>query len=310
MATTGQWRASKLVGVDVYNTANEKIGDIDEILIDSSGKVTSVIIGVGGFLGMGQHDVQVQLSELKFVNEPRASTTSGTTTTTTTTTGTATTTTRPVREANERWYPDHAVMNAQKTSLKRCRPSSTTNGDNGNELKAPGFAGAFCLAETSRSPRIVERAPATSRLQSPVRLGFVVIVNPSVVLSVPSPVVLVPILRRPIEHVLSDTGPITPEVGVIFQARPGHRVVVLSHSEKATEAHHGVCHLPRYLINHKPLNFSDLFVVETINVGAFYLIAPNERAGLTLSHCRVHVILRAVGDMPYKGENTHPGMVP
>ena len=118
MATTGQWRASKLVGVDVYNTANEKIGDIDEILIDSSGKVTSVIIGVGGFLGMGQHDVQVQLSELKFVNEPRASTTSGTTTTTTTTTGTATTTTRPVREANERWYPDHAVMNATKDQLK------------------------------------------------------------------------------------------------------------------------------------------------------------------------------------------------
>ena len=71
MATTGQWRASKLVGVDVYNTANEKIGDIEEILIDASGKVTSVIIGVGGFLGMGQHDVQVQLSELKFVNEPR-----------------------------------------------------------------------------------------------------------------------------------------------------------------------------------------------------------------------------------------------
>ena len=96
------------MGVDVYNTANEKIGDIDEILINSSGKVTSVIIGVGGFLGMGQHDVQVQLSDLKFVNEPRASTTSGTTTTTTTTTGTATTTTRPVREANERWYPDHA----------------------------------------------------------------------------------------------------------------------------------------------------------------------------------------------------------
>ena len=63
MATSGQWRASKLVGVDVYNTANEKIGDISEILIDASGKVTSVIIGVGGFLGMGQHDVQVQLGK-------------------------------------------------------------------------------------------------------------------------------------------------------------------------------------------------------------------------------------------------------
>ena len=119
MATTGQWRASKLVGVDVYNTANEKIGDIEEILIDASGKVTSVIIGVGGFLGMGQHDVQVQLSELKFVNEPRGTATTTTTTTTTTTgAGTGGATTRTVRAANEQWYPDHAIMNATKDQLK------------------------------------------------------------------------------------------------------------------------------------------------------------------------------------------------
>jgi len=120
MATPGQWRASKLVGVDIYNTANEKIGDIEEILIDASGKVTSVIIGVGGFLGMGQHDVQVQLSELKFVNEPRgtATTTSTTTTTTSPGTGTGGAATRPVRAANEQWYPDHAIMNATKDQLK------------------------------------------------------------------------------------------------------------------------------------------------------------------------------------------------
>ena len=114
MASSGQWRASKLVGVDVYNTANEKIGDISEILIDASGKVTSVIVSVGGFLGMGQQDVQVQLSELKFVNEPRSRTT---TSTTTTTTGAATTT-RATRDTNEKWYPDHAVMNATKDQLK------------------------------------------------------------------------------------------------------------------------------------------------------------------------------------------------
>jgi sporulation protein YlmC with PRC-barrel domain len=115
MATAGQWRASKMVGVNVYNSANEKIGDISEILIDSTGKVTSVIIGVGGFLGIGQHDVQVQLSELKFVNEPVRT---SSTTTTTTGTGTATTTTRPARDASEKWYPDHAVMNATKDQLK------------------------------------------------------------------------------------------------------------------------------------------------------------------------------------------------
>ena len=54
MATAGQWRASKLVGLNVYNDQNEKLGDINEILLDQSGKVTGVIIGVGGFLGMGE----------------------------------------------------------------------------------------------------------------------------------------------------------------------------------------------------------------------------------------------------------------
>ena len=120
VVATGQWRASKLVGVDVYNTANEKIGDISDVLLDPSGKVTGVIIGVGGFLGIGQHDVLVQLDQLKFVNEPVRS---GSTTTTTTTgtnvpAATATTTTRPARDVSEKWYPDHAVMNATKDQLK------------------------------------------------------------------------------------------------------------------------------------------------------------------------------------------------
>ena len=115
-STTGQWRASKLVGVDVYNSANEKIGDISEILLDRSGKSTGVIISVGGFLGTAQHDVMVQMDQLKFVNEPARATTAKTTTTTTTTG--AATTTRPTRAANEMWYPDHAVMNATKDQLK------------------------------------------------------------------------------------------------------------------------------------------------------------------------------------------------
>src|SRR5882757_3877416 len=54
-----QWRASKLIGLNVYNDQNEKLGDVSEILLDKSGKVTGVVIGVGGFLGMGQHDIKV-----------------------------------------------------------------------------------------------------------------------------------------------------------------------------------------------------------------------------------------------------------
>ncbi len=112
------WRSSKLVGLNVYNEQNEKIGDISEVLIDKSGKVAGVVIGAGGFLGMGRHDVMVEMSKLKFVNEPVKT---SSTTTTTTTTGTANrpaTTTTTQANAN-RWYPDHAVLpGVSKDQLK------------------------------------------------------------------------------------------------------------------------------------------------------------------------------------------------
>lgn len=60
------WRASKLIGARVYSSRNENIGDINDLIIDSSGRVAEVIIGVGGFLGMGEHNVAVPMSDLKF----------------------------------------------------------------------------------------------------------------------------------------------------------------------------------------------------------------------------------------------------
>jgi sporulation protein YlmC with PRC-barrel domain len=122
----GQWRSSKLIGVDVYNEANEKLGDIAELIIDKNGNVKQVILGVGGFLGMGEKNVAVSFDKLKWVNEPVTTATNapsttknpaGTTTTGTSTT-TTTTTTPPVRSADEQWYPDHAVLAATKDQLK------------------------------------------------------------------------------------------------------------------------------------------------------------------------------------------------
>src|SRR6202048_949916 len=66
----GQWRASKLIGLNVYNDNNEKIGDIQELIVDKSAKVDNVVLGVGGFLGMGEHYVAVPMEKLKWVNEP------------------------------------------------------------------------------------------------------------------------------------------------------------------------------------------------------------------------------------------------
>jgi sporulation protein YlmC with PRC-barrel domain len=112
----GQWRSSKLIGVNVYNDNNEKIGDINELIVDKSGKVDEVVLGVGGFLGMGEHYVAVPMEKLKWVNEPVR--TSSTTNTGSTTTGEANRSNRPERSASEKWYPDHAVFNATKDQLK------------------------------------------------------------------------------------------------------------------------------------------------------------------------------------------------
>ena len=66
----GTWRASKLVGLSVYNDNNESLGSINDLLTDKSGNIKAVVIGVGGFLGVGEHLVAVPLDKIKFVNEP------------------------------------------------------------------------------------------------------------------------------------------------------------------------------------------------------------------------------------------------
>jgi len=116
----GQWRSSKLIGVNVYNDNNEKIGDINELIVDKSGKVDEVVLGVGGFLGMGEHYVAVPMEKLKWSNEPVRSSTSSAAPANNqgTTTGEANSANRTNRSASEKWYPDHAVFNATKDQLK------------------------------------------------------------------------------------------------------------------------------------------------------------------------------------------------
>ena len=68
----GHWRSSKLEGLNVYNNNNGSIGEIKDLLVDNSGKIEAVVIGVGGFLGLGEHHVAVPFDQIKFMNEPRA----------------------------------------------------------------------------------------------------------------------------------------------------------------------------------------------------------------------------------------------
>lgn len=60
------WSAKKAVlGKAVYNEKNEKIGTIDDLIITPDRSVSYAIIGTGGFLGIGKHDVAIPMSQLK-----------------------------------------------------------------------------------------------------------------------------------------------------------------------------------------------------------------------------------------------------
>lgn len=77
--------ASELIGMRVYATESDinnetmiadggetewdDIGEINEIVLTREGSVQSVIVGVGGFIGVGERDVAIDMSQLKFVSE-------------------------------------------------------------------------------------------------------------------------------------------------------------------------------------------------------------------------------------------------
>src|SRR5215211_6005718 len=130
--SSGQWRASKLVGVDVYGTDNAKIGDIREVLLNRDGAAEAVVIGVGGFLGIGEKDVAVPFKALEWGTEPRTAATSivpsapapDAVPPVPTAPGTTTDTTGSVAQqdratiAVSRGYPDRAVLRMTKADLQ------------------------------------------------------------------------------------------------------------------------------------------------------------------------------------------------
>lgn len=60
------WSAKKMIlGKPVYNDKNEKIGDVEDIIITPDKSVSYGIIGVGGFLGMGERYVAIPVNQIK-----------------------------------------------------------------------------------------------------------------------------------------------------------------------------------------------------------------------------------------------------
>src|SRR4029077_2313322 len=57
--------AGKLLGRNVKNSNNDTIGKIESVYLDTNGKVDSVIVGVGGFLGVGERYAQLRWKDLQ-----------------------------------------------------------------------------------------------------------------------------------------------------------------------------------------------------------------------------------------------------
>jgi sporulation protein YlmC with PRC-barrel domain len=64
-APSESWTVANYYKQDVYDPKESKIGKIDDVLLDKSGKVTGLVVGVGGFLGAGEKDVIVPFTAVK-----------------------------------------------------------------------------------------------------------------------------------------------------------------------------------------------------------------------------------------------------
>ena len=65
--STDQWVFSKFKGTDVLGPDNAQVGDVTDLLFDKNGKIIGMIVGVGGFLGIGEKSVAIDMSAFQAV---------------------------------------------------------------------------------------------------------------------------------------------------------------------------------------------------------------------------------------------------
>ena len=61
-----EWLARVFIGQAVHNATGETVGDVNDLVFDRKGRINSVILGVGGFLSMGEKSVGVPFSALTY----------------------------------------------------------------------------------------------------------------------------------------------------------------------------------------------------------------------------------------------------
>ena len=75
--STDQWVFSKFKGTDVLGPDNAHIGNVNDLLLDKNGKILGLIVGVGGFLGIGEKSVAINMNAFQAVPPETGSTTTG-----------------------------------------------------------------------------------------------------------------------------------------------------------------------------------------------------------------------------------------
>ena len=60
------WSVKKtLLGKSIYNDAGEKVGKVEDLIISPDKNLTYVIVGAGGFIGIGRHDVAIPVTQIQ-----------------------------------------------------------------------------------------------------------------------------------------------------------------------------------------------------------------------------------------------------
>ncbi len=164
-----QMMASDLIGTRVIGANNESIGDINDVIMDRNGQIKAAVVGVGGFLGIGEKDVAVPFNALEFMNAQQAqamnnnssgnnnvATTGSTTATGSATTGTTATTgsgtagssnTAASNTASGN-QPERVVLRMTKDQLQAA-PAFDEDGDNTNN----STTGSASPSGTSTAPK-------------------------------------------------------------------------------------------------------------------------------------------------------------
>jgi sporulation protein YlmC with PRC-barrel domain len=137
-----QMMASKLIGTTVVSANNEAIGDVNDVIVDRNGQAMAVVVGVGGFLGIGEKDVAVPFRLVEFMSRDQMNQAlrNGSSNTGVSTTGSTASAggnaSAPSTSANAGGSPDRIVVRMTKAELQAA--PAFRNSRNGVETGATG----------------------------------------------------------------------------------------------------------------------------------------------------------------------------